>query len=129
MSPPQTHGSSASRWCALSSPAITPSRLASRYGRVAGAASTRCRSGLATRASRATLVRTPLPIRIHSEVIGVNKQHIWNHVRGLHIESDPGEQFLESSKLSPYDDFPTQESIVERMLELLESLPYEGYPA
>lgn len=56
-------------------------------------------------------------------------QEQWNRMRGLGFEIDPGEQFLESSKLGRHDDFPSQEMIIERMLELLESLPYDGYPA
>jgi SagB-type dehydrogenase family enzyme len=53
----------------------------------------------------------------------------WDRIRGLHDDVDPGQQFIESSKTGPYDDFPTQEDIVERTIELLESLPYDGYPA
>ena len=53
----------------------------------------------------------------------------WNELRGLHVETDPGEQFIESSKLGVYDEFPSQEAVIERMQELLESLPYDGYPA
>ncbi len=59
----------------------------------------------------------------------MNRQDHWNRIRGLRTEPEPGEQFLESSKLGLYDDFPSQEAIVGRMLELLETLPYEGYPA
>jgi SagB-type dehydrogenase family enzyme len=59
----------------------------------------------------------------------VNKEQRWNDVRGLHVETDPGEQFLESSKLGLHDDFPSNESVLQRMLDLLDSLPYDGYPA
>ena len=59
----------------------------------------------------------------------MNRQDHWNRIRGLRTDIDPGEQFLESSKLGLYDDFPSQEAIVGRMLELLEAFPYEGYPA
>jgi len=58
----------------------------------------------------------------------VSKQHRWNLLRGLANDNDPGEQFIESSKLSRYDDFPSQAAIIERMMELLDSLSYEGYP-
>lgn len=53
----------------------------------------------------------------------------WNRIRGLADDNDPGEQFVEASKLGRYDEFPPQETIVERMIELLDSLPYDGYPA
>ena len=53
----------------------------------------------------------------------------WNEVRGLSAEIDPGEQFIESSKLGLHDEFPSQEAVIERMQELLQSLPYDGYPA
>lgn len=53
----------------------------------------------------------------------------WNRIRNLYTDADPGEQFMESSKLSPYDNFPAQQAIAMRMAELLESLPYDGYPA
>jgi SagB-type dehydrogenase family enzyme len=57
------------------------------------------------------------------------RDDLWNRIRDLHDEGDPGRQFIESSKTGPYDDFPTQEAIVERMIELLEALPYDGYAA
>jgi SagB-type dehydrogenase family enzyme len=53
----------------------------------------------------------------------------WNRIRGLHDDVDPGQQFIESSKTGPYDDFPSQEAIIDRTIHLLESLPYDGYPA
>ena len=53
----------------------------------------------------------------------------WNRIRGLHQEVDPGQQFIESSKTARHDDFPSQESIIERTIELLESFSYDGYPA
>jgi SagB-type dehydrogenase family enzyme len=59
----------------------------------------------------------------------MDKYERWNRVRGLGFEIDPGEQFLESSKLGRHDDFPSQDVIIARMLELLESLRYDGYPA
>ena len=59
----------------------------------------------------------------------MSAQHEWNRIRGLHVEADPGSQFIESSKTGRYDEFPSQESIVGRMIELLDTLPYDGYPA
>ncbi|MBI2840751.1 MAG: SagB/ThcOx family dehydrogenase [Acidobacteria bacterium] len=53
----------------------------------------------------------------------------WDEVRGLKTtENDWWEIFHEASKLGRYDEFPSQESIVARMKELLESLPYDPYP-
>jgi SagB-type dehydrogenase family enzyme len=59
----------------------------------------------------------------------VSERDQWDRIRNLYTDADPGEQFIESSKLSPYDSFPAQEAIAMRMAELLESLPYDGYPA
>jgi SagB-type dehydrogenase family enzyme len=53
----------------------------------------------------------------------------WNRIRGLHEDVDPGQQFIESSKTGPHDDFPAQEAIVERMILMLDSFSYDGYPA
>lgn len=53
----------------------------------------------------------------------------WNRIRGLSDDFEPGRQFIESSKTGPHDDFPSQELIVERMIGLLDSFSYDGYPA
>jgi SagB-type dehydrogenase family enzyme len=39
------------------------------------------------------------------------------------------ELYHENSKTGRHDDFPSQPYILERMLEMHESLPYDGYPA
>jgi SagB-type dehydrogenase family enzyme len=54
----------------------------------------------------------------------------WNQVQRLDVGvSDPVDQLHETSKIGPYDDFPSQEAIVRRMLRMYESLEYQGYPA
>jgi SagB-type dehydrogenase family enzyme len=59
----------------------------------------------------------------------INSIDHWNKLRGLAGDVDPGAQFVESSKIGQYDDFPSQETIYGRMLELVESLDYKGYPS
>ena len=53
----------------------------------------------------------------------------WGRICGAREDVDPGEQFLESSKLGRFDAFPPQEVISQRLLGLLESFSYDGYPA
>ena len=44
------------------------------------------------------------------------------------VTDDPGELFIEASKVTRYSEFPPQEFIYERMVRLLDALPYKGYP-
>jgi SagB-type dehydrogenase family enzyme len=53
----------------------------------------------------------------------------WNEICGLYGDSDPGPQFLETSKLGLHEEFPPQESIAERMSELVEAISHVGCPA